>query len=81
MSTGTGHIRFWNAARGYGFLIPAGSAPDDKASDVFLHVSTLHKADLADPLPGQLFEFDVALDARGRRYAASVKPVAGGTDA
>lgn len=81
MTTGT--IRFWNAERGFGFLVPSGTAdPSDKSQDCFLHTTVLQACDVPEnPAPGKCFEYEVALDARGRRYAARVKPVAGGPDA
>jgi cold shock CspA family protein len=35
----TGRIKYWNHARGFGFI-----KPDDYSEDVFLHVSKVPKA-------------------------------------
>ena len=42
MTTGT--VKFYNAAKGYGFI-----QPDDGGKDVFVHVSALARAGMRAP--------------------------------
>ena len=68
MST-TGTVKFFNAAKGFGFI-----APQDGSKDVFVH----HTAILADGFKtlaeNQQVEFDVVQSDKGPK-AANVKPL------
>jgi CspA family cold shock protein len=44
----TGVVKWFNADKGYGFIIP-----DDKTTDVFVHASALRRSGLADLQDGQ----------------------------
>ncbi|KQT83894.1 cold-shock protein [Aurantimonas sp. Leaf443] len=57
----TGTIKFFNSAKGFGFVTPEGGA-----KDVFLHVSALERAGLSGINEGDKIRFDVEPDARGK---------------
>ena len=65
MATGT--VKFFNAAKGFGFIQPEGG---DK--DVFVHISAVEKSDLDTLTEGQRVSFDV-VEERGKNAAANLK--------
>lgn len=67
MATGT--VKFFNAAKGFGFIEPEGGA-----KDVFVHISAVEKSDLGTLTEGQRVSFDVVED-RGKNAAANLKAV------
>ncbi len=58
MTTGT--VKFFNTAKGFGFI-----TPDDGGKDVFVHSSALEGSDLEYLTDGQKVSFDVQQDDRG----------------
>jgi CspA family cold shock protein len=60
MTTGT--VKFFNAAKGFGFI-----APDDGAKDVFVHISAVEQGGMSTLSDGQKVTFDVEPDKRGER--------------
>ena len=56
----SGLVKFYNAAKGYGFVVP-----DDGGPDVFLHGSMLNRAGLVGLEPGQRVNVMVEQGARG----------------
>lgn len=65
MATGT--VKFFNAAKGFGFIEPEGG---DK--DVFVHISAVEKSDLDTLTEGQRVSFDV-VEERGKNAAANLQ--------
>ncbi len=65
MANGT--VKFFNTARGYGFI-----APDDGSKDVFVHISTLEKAGLHQLNEGQKVSFEVAIN-KGKTAAVHIQ--------
>ena len=55
-----GVVKFYNAAKGYGFVVP-----DDGGRDVFLHGRVLNQAGVAAVEPGQRVSVMVEQGARG----------------
>ena len=55
-----GVVKFYNAAKGYGFVVP-----DDGGRDVFLHGTVLNRAGLGGLEPGQRVSVMVEQGARG----------------
>ena len=58
MTTGT--VKFFNTAKGFGFI-----APDDGSKDVFVHISALESSGMASLSEGQKVSFDIQPDQRG----------------
>ena len=65
MASGT--VKFFNTAKGYGFIVP-----DDGSTDVFVHISEIEKSGLQSLQEGQKVSFDVA-NARGKTAAVALK--------
>jgi cold shock protein len=65
----TGTVKFYNDAKGYGFI-----APDDGGNDVFVHASALEKAGLYSLAEGQKVSFELEPDRKtGKMRAANVQ--------
>jgi len=65
MATGT--VKFFNAARGFGFI-----APDDGGKDVFVHVTAVERAGLPPLVEGQKIRFEVTTE-RGKTAATNLQ--------
>jgi cold shock protein len=57
----TGTVKFYNSAKGYGFVTPA-----DGSKDVFVHASALEKADIRSLNEGDKITFLLEDDRKGR---------------
>jgi cold shock protein len=66
MATGT--VKFFNAQKGYGFIVQDAGGPD-----VFVHISAVERAGMADLREGQKVSFDLERDRQGRASAANLK--------
>ena len=67
MSTGT--VKFYNGAKGYGFI-----QPDDGGKDVFVHASALERAGIRTLVEGQKVSFDIEADRRtGKSSATNIR--------
>ena len=62
----TGTLKFFNSARGYGFVTPA-----DGGTDVFVHASALESAGIAVLNEGDKITFVLEDDPRGRGKKAA----------
>ncbi len=58
MTTGT--VRFFNTAKGFGFI-----TPDDGSKDVYVHSTEVERAGMTSLTEGQKVSFDVEQDDRG----------------
>ena len=67
MATGT--VKWFNALKGYGFIMP-----QDGSKDVFVHISAVQSAGLRGLNEGQKVMFDVSLE-RGKIAAINLQPV------
>jgi CspA family cold shock protein len=65
MAVGT--VKWFNAAKGYGFIVP-----QDGGKDVFVHIKEVQAAGLHHLDEGQKISFDVSME-RGQAAAANVK--------
>ncbi|WP_113154842.1 cold-shock protein [Nitratireductor sp. OM-1] len=63
MNTGT--VKFFNAAKGFGFI-----QPDDGASDVFVHISAVERAGMRTIVEGQKLSFEVVQESRSGKSSA-----------
>jgi CspA family cold shock protein len=57
-----GTVKFFNTAKGYGFI-----TPDGGAKDVFVHATALEVAGMHSLAEGQRVSFDIQPDARGAK--------------
>jgi CspA family cold shock protein len=62
----TGIVKFYNIAKGFGFI-----QPDDGSKDVFVHATALERAGMPDLREGQKVSFDVETDRRSGKAAAT----------
>ena len=68
MTTGT--VKWFNAAKGYGFI-----SPDDGSKDAFVHISAVERAGLSDLREGQRVEFELEPGRDGKSSAESLSLV------
>jgi cold shock protein len=69
MATGT--VKWFNAAKGFGFI-----QPDGGGADVFVHISAVERAGLQNLNEGQKIAYEVVADRRtGKSSADNLKPV------
>lgn len=67
MSIGT--VKWFNAAKGYGFI-----QPQDGSADVFVHASAVEASDLGSLAEGQKISYEVERDSRsGKQSATALK--------
>jgi len=67
MATGT--VKFFNAAKGYGFISPEGGG-----GDVFVHVSELERSGIQSLNEGDRVSFETKMDPKkGKSNAVNVK--------
>ena len=67
MSTGT--VKWFNDAKGFGFI-----TPDDGGEDLFAHFSEIQASGFKSLQEGQKVNFDVKMGPNGKQ-AAAIKPV------
>lgn len=63
MNTGT--VKFFNAAKGFGFIERGDGQPD-----VFVHISAVERAGMRSLVEGQKVSFEVVKDNRSGKAAA-----------
>jgi len=68
MSTGT--VKFFNTARGFGFI-----HPDDGSKDVFVHASAVERARLGSIIEGQKLSYEIERGNDGKSSATELKAV------
>ncbi len=66
----TGRVKFFNAARGFGFI-----EPDDGSRDAFVHISAVERAGLTDLTEGQRVEYELQPGRGGKSAAENLKLV------
>jgi len=57
-----GTVKFFNSAKGFGFIAPEGGA-----KDVFVHATALEAAGMTSLSEGQKLSFDIQPDAKGSK--------------
>ena len=57
----SGTVKFYNAQKGYGFI-----KPDDGGKDVFVHVTAVERAGIANLNEGARISFETEPDKRGK---------------
>ncbi len=64
-----GTVKFFNAQKGYGFIVQDGGGPD-----VFVHISAVERAGMRTLVEGQKVSFDIEADRRsGKETAANLQ--------
>jgi cold shock protein len=66
MSSGT--VKWFNAQKGYGFI-----QPDDGTKDVFVHISAVQRAGIANLNEGQRLQFDLERGQQGKVSAVNLR--------
>jgi CspA family cold shock protein len=56
-----GTVKFFNQAKGYGFVAPEGGG-----KDVFVHITAVQKSGIPELVEGTRVSFEVQNDSRGR---------------
>lgn len=64
----TGTVKFFNSAKGYGFI-----TPQDGSKDVFVHISAVERAGLATLAENQRLTFEVETGKNGKVAAVNLK--------
>jgi CspA family cold shock protein len=67
MATGT--VKWFNATKGFGFIVP-----QDGGKDVFVHITAVQKAGLTGLNENQKVSYDVE-NERGKAAAVNLKPL------
>lgn len=62
----TGKIKWYNSAKGFGFI-----TPDDGGKDVFIHVSALKSSNIKELTDGQSVTYEL-VEFRGREVASNL---------
>jgi CspA family cold shock protein len=63
-----GTVKWFNAAKGYGFI-----APQDGAKDVFVHISAVEQSSLGSLTEGQKVSFEVERGQQGKVSAVNLQ--------
>ncbi len=66
MTTGT--VKFFNEARGFGFI-----EPEDGSKDAFVHISAVERAGLTGLTEGQRVEYELKPGRDGKSSAEDLK--------
>ncbi|SOC44065.1 putative cold-shock DNA-binding protein [Rhizobium subbaraonis] len=61
----TGIVKWFHAHKGIGFI-----QPDDGSSDVFIHISALHRAGISSLSVGQKISFEVGRESSTVKLSA-----------
>lgn len=56
-----GTVKFYNSAKGYGFI-----TPEDGSKDIFVHISAVEQSGLSTLAEGQAITFEVEPDRKGK---------------
>lgn len=63
-----GTVKFFNAAKGYGFIAPEGGG-----GDAFVHISAVERAGMATLDKDQRVKYELETDNRGKTSAVSLE--------
>jgi len=65
----TGTVKFFNAAKGFGFI-----APDGGGADAFVHVTAVERAGMVTLKDNQRVTYELEQDRRGKTAAVNLQP-------
>ncbi len=68
MATGT--VKWFNAAKGYGFI-----EPEDGSKDVFVHISAVERAGLSSLSEGQKVSYELQPGQQGKSSAENLSVI------
>ena len=60
----TGTVKWFNATKGYGFIVP-----EDGGKDAFVHITAVEKAGLSGLREGQKVEYELVAGRDGKEAA------------
>lgn len=63
-----GTVKFFNDAKGYGFV-----APEDGGNDAFVHITALERAGMRTLLKDQRISYELEQDKRGKPNAVNIQ--------
>lgn len=63
-----GTVKFFNEAKGYGFIAPENGGPDS-----FVHISAVERAGMRTLQQNQRISYEVETDNRGKQSAVSLQ--------
>ena len=63
----TGTVKFFNDAKGYGFI-----QPDDGGQDAFVHISAVERAGMRTLSKDQKVSYELEQDPRGKTKAVNL---------
>jgi CspA family cold shock protein len=66
----TGTVKWFNAAKGYGFI-----QPDNGGADAFVHISAVERAGHDNLSEGQRVEYEIVRGTNGKSSAENLKIV------
>jgi CspA family cold shock protein len=66
----TGTVKFFNTAKGFGFI-----RPDDGSKDVFVHISAVERSGLPTLTENQKVSFEIREGQNGKSSAVNLKAV------
>ncbi len=64
----TGTVKFFNEAKGYGFIAPEGGG-----GDAFVHISAVERAGMGTLTQDQRVSYDLETDNRGKTSAVNLQ--------
>jgi CspA family cold shock protein len=70
-----GTVKFFNDAKGYGFI-----APDDGGNDAFVHISAVENSGMRTLRENQRVSYELQEDRRGKMAAVNLRSAEGGSE-
>ena len=64
----TGTVKFFNSAKGFGFI-----SPDDGGTDAFVHISAVEQSGMTSLAEGQKLSYDLESGRDGRVSATNLQ--------
>ena len=68
----TGTVKFFNEAKGFGFIQPEGGGADS-----FVHISDVERSGMSTLNENQRLSYDIEQDERGKMRATNLKAAGG----